>query len=101
MPATPRVEQGYSPARLRRGRVASAHEEDRVSDHNSTISIDSSVLSTSVPDPTGASEAGDLTPELIATDVWSDETVTQAGIPVYDVPLVSVGGGIGLSLIHI
>ena len=66
-----------------------------MTDHNSTISIDSSVLSTSVPDPTGASEAGDLTPELIATDVWSDETVTQSGIPVYDVPLVSVGGGIG------
>lgn len=38
---------------------------------------------------------GDLTPELIATDWWSDEAVSRAGIPVVDVPFVSVGGGIG------
>lgn len=38
---------------------------------------------------------GDLTPELIATDWWSDDAVSRAGIPIVDVPFVSVGGGIG------
>ncbi len=38
---------------------------------------------------------GDLTQRLIATDVWTDEMVGEAGIPVIDVPLVSVGSGIG------
>lgn len=38
---------------------------------------------------------GDLTPELIATDWWSDAMVADAGIPVEDVPFVTVGGGIG------
>jgi hypothetical protein len=49
-----------------------------------------------LPDPgPGAVQPGDLTPELIATDWWSDDAVTRAGIPVVDVPFVSVGGGIG------
>jgi hypothetical protein len=50
------------------------------------------------PDPdAGPSrpQPGDLTPELIATDWWSDEAVARAGIPVVDVPFVSIGGGIG------
>jgi hypothetical protein len=48
------------------------------------------------PDPApGATQPGDLTPELIATDWWSDDQVARAGIPVVDVPFVSVGGGIG------
>ncbi|MBI2168035.1 MAG: hypothetical protein HYU28_00830 [Actinobacteria bacterium] len=38
---------------------------------------------------------GDLTDELIATDVWSDGHLAAASIPVIDVPFVSVGGGIG------
>jgi hypothetical protein len=38
---------------------------------------------------------GDLTPQLIDTDVWTDEMVAAAGIPIVDVPLVLVGGGIG------
>lgn len=38
---------------------------------------------------------GDLTPALIDTDVWTDEMVAGAGIPVVDVGFVSVGGGIG------
>lgn len=32
---------------------------------------------------------------MLATDVWSDELVASAGIPIVDVPFVSVGGGIG------
>ncbi|NRQ35343.1 hypothetical protein HII36_26460 [Nonomuraea sp. NN258] len=38
---------------------------------------------------------GDLTPELLHSSAWTDWLVQSAGIPVYDVPLVSVGGGIG------
>jgi hypothetical protein len=38
---------------------------------------------------------GDLTEHLIATDVWSDEMLAAAGIPVVDAPIVSVGGGMG------
>ncbi len=42
-----------------------------------------------------APQPGDLTPELINTDIWTDEMVASAGIPVIDVPFVTVGGGIG------
>jgi hypothetical protein len=38
---------------------------------------------------------GDLTDELLAADWWTDAMVAAAGIPVVDVPLVSLGGGIG------
>jgi hypothetical protein len=37
----------------------------------------------------------ELTPELSSADFWSDGMVRAAGIPVHDVPFVSVGGGIG------
>ncbi len=39
--------------------------------------------------------SGDLTDELLRTDYWTDAMVAAAGIPVQDVPFVSVGGGIG------
>jgi hypothetical protein len=39
--------------------------------------------------------SGDLTEELLTTDVWPDAMVAAAGIPIVDVPLVSVGGGMG------
>jgi len=38
---------------------------------------------------------GDLTPYLIDTHIWTDEMLHQAGIPIYDTPFVTVGGGIG------
>ncbi len=38
---------------------------------------------------------GDLTPALIDTDVWTDDMVAAARIPVVDVPFVTIGGGIG------
>ncbi len=38
---------------------------------------------------------GDLTQTLLDTDIWSEELLFDAGIPIVDVPLVSVGGGIG------
>ena len=59
------------------------------------IDIDSGPLAAPVPDPSGPTEPGDLTHALIATDTWTDQMVADAGIPVRDVPMVSVGGGIG------
>ncbi len=38
---------------------------------------------------------GDLTPELLQNDYWTDQMVAAAGIPVVDVPFVTIGGGIG------
>ena len=38
---------------------------------------------------------GDLTRELLETSFWSDDLVSRAGIPIIDVPFVTVGGGIG------
>jgi hypothetical protein len=50
-----------------------------------------------IPDqvPAQATRPGDLTPELINTDWWSDDMLGRAGIPVHDIPFVSIGGGIG------
>ena len=42
-----------------------------------------------------ASMPGDLNDQLITTSTWSDQMVADAGIPVVDVPIVSIGGGIG------
>ncbi|MER5422049.1 hypothetical protein [Streptosporangium roseum] len=39
--------------------------------------------------------AGDLTPELLGTPEWSDQLVAAAGIPMYDIPFLTVGGGMG------
>ncbi|MEV6525056.1 hypothetical protein AB0M43_24170 [Longispora sp. NPDC051575] len=39
--------------------------------------------------------AGDLTPALLNAALWTDGMLADAGIPVSDVPFVSVGGGIG------
>lgn len=38
---------------------------------------------------------GDLTERMLATPVWSDELVGESGIPVVDVPFVTIGGGMG------
>jgi hypothetical protein len=38
---------------------------------------------------------GDLTDAMIQTDWWTDQMVSDAGIPIIDVPLVTVGGGFG------
>jgi hypothetical protein len=38
---------------------------------------------------------GDLTTELIGTDKWTDDMLARAGIPVHEVPFVTIGGGIG------
>jgi len=38
---------------------------------------------------------GDMTDELLSSGWWSDAMVHAAGIPVVDVPFVTVGGGIG------
>lgn len=38
---------------------------------------------------------GDLTDELLVQPFWTDQMVANAGIPIIDVPLVSLGGGMG------
>lgn len=43
----------------------------------------------------GGETYGDLTRRLIETSVWTDRMLADAGIPVHDAPLVTVGGGIG------
>ena len=45
--------------------------------------------------PVQRTGGGDLTEELVASDSWTDEMVGAAGIPVVEVPLMMVGGGIG------
>ena len=57
-----------------------------------------SVVPTTDPNtylPAQPMPAGDLTDELLATDFWTDEMVAGAGIPIVDVPFVTVGSGIG------
>jgi hypothetical protein len=38
---------------------------------------------------------GDLTPQLLNVPIWGDGLPGRVGIPVLDVPLISVGGGLG------
>ena len=47
------------------------------------------------PQHAASTQPGDLTEQMIATDWWSDQMLQAAGIPIHDVPFVSVGGGIG------
>jgi hypothetical protein len=47
------------------------------------------------PRPAAGPVPGDLTDELLATDVWTDELVARSGIPIVDTKFVTVGGGIG------
>jgi hypothetical protein len=42
-----------------------------------------------------ASPPGDLNEQLIASDFWTDQLLAGAGIPIIDVPFITVGGGIG------
>ena len=38
---------------------------------------------------------GDLTDHMIQSDWWTDQMVADAGIPIIDVPFVTIGGGFG------
>ncbi len=62
---------------------------------DATISIRSSDMSEPMPDPVGPTQPGDLNDSLIDTDIWTDEMVADAGIPIIDITFVTVGGGIG------
>ena len=42
-----------------------------------------------------AAVPGDLTNELIESPIWTDQMLQSAGIPIVDVPIVSIGGGLG------
>jgi len=61
---------------------------------NESIIVQSSELAAPLPDA-ATPAPGDLTDELLQTSVWTDEAVARAQIPVVDVPVVTVGGGIG------
>ena len=50
---------------------------------------------TNVIEPNASAVAVELPPALDNADLWTDEMVATAGIPMYDVPFVSVGGGMG------
>jgi hypothetical protein len=38
---------------------------------------------------------GDLNDTLLNSDFWNDQMLAEAGIPIYDVPFVTIGGGFG------
>lgn len=48
-----------------------------------------------ISDSTGRGGPGDLTAELLAEPVWSEEMLASAGIPVHEAPFLTVGGGLG------
>ncbi|MDF5753803.1 hypothetical protein [Spongiactinospora sp. TRM90649] len=48
-----------------------------------------------MPTPSLPAAAGDLTAELLGAPEWTDQMVTAAGIPMHDIPFLTVGGGIG------
>src|ERR1700739_1128223 len=54
-----------------------------------------SELAQLVPDAMPGEGGGDLTNELLETQVWTDSMLASAGIPIIDAPFVTVGGGIG------
>jgi len=61
-----------------------------------------SQLANSGPSDSGSSDSvapvsvpGDLNSQLIGTDVWTEDMVVNAGIPIYDVEFITVGGGLG------
>jgi hypothetical protein len=54
-----------------------------------------SELAQLVPDVMPGDGGGDLTNELLETPVWTDSMLASAGIPIIDVPFVTVGGGMG------
>ena len=62
--------------------------------HTDTVNLPHEQLAAALEEAR-AQAAGDLTEDLIATSLWTDQMVADAGIPVIDVPIVSVGGGIG------
>lgn len=45
---------------------------------------------------------GDLDQDMLDTSIWTDSMIEASGIPMYDVPLVTIGGGMGsFSLYHV
>lgn len=62
-----------------------------MADGNQTITFNPS---SGQPVQTGPG-GGDLTEAMIQTDWWTDQMLADEGIPVIDVPFVTVGGGIG------
>jgi hypothetical protein len=58
-------------------------------------------MTTATSRPTGTPEARTV-PELLGQSAWTDGEVERAGLPALDVPLVTVGGGLGsLALVDV
>src|ERR1700684_819773 len=49
----------------------------------------------STPMMSAPMQPGALGPDLLAAGVWTDEGVADAGIPIVDAPIVTIGGGMG------
>jgi hypothetical protein len=64
-------------------------------DRKTVIGGFGSELAQFIPDKLPGERGGDLTPELLDSPAWNEAMVESAGIPIIDVPFVSVGGGIG------
>ncbi|MCG5214924.1 hypothetical protein [Streptosporangium sp. KLBMP 9127] len=45
--------------------------------------------------PHRPAQPGDLTPELLSAPEWTDQMVAAAGIPMNDIPFLTIGGGMG------
>jgi hypothetical protein len=54
-----------------------------------------SELAQLIPDAMPGEGGGDLTDELLETPVWTEQMLASAGIPIVDVPFVTIGGGMG------
>ncbi len=52
-------------------------------------------MSTPGAPPANASVAGDISDALLSRSVWTDQDVANQGIPIVDVPFVTVGAGMG------
>lgn len=60
-----------------------------------SVHLHASAIAEMPDEPPTRSVPGDLNDQLLQTSVWSDDMLAAAGIPVHDVPFVTVGGGIG------
>jgi hypothetical protein len=59
------------------------------------MAADETVRVSAAAAPVQVTGHGDLTEDLLSSDTWSDRQVAEAGLPVVEVPFVTVGAGIG------
>lgn len=69
-----------------------ADDDERSPEKGSPMSVPQAGPPQAPPRPGGP---GDLNDQLLHTDWWTDQMLQQAGIPIVDIPFVSIGGGMG------